>query len=926
MKPKKRSEIEYIIVVIALLIVCYFSIKVGSAITDKEQIVTQYQAENQTNINEGEILLNCIAEKINEQKFNFPYKDMNVWKAVGVGIFFWAIFSINYFSSQKNYIAGKEYGTAKWASKKDILDLYAENIMKQEIKQAKQVTNLIGRWKAEKKAYKECYRNSNRLKQEKMQALNKWKVNELKYANLKERKAIMATYKEEKEKIDDFCNIFFIESYAVAWEPYNIEKHYKEELSNLELKYHQGIVIDSEKEYQKQKDQLEEYKEDQLEHFYSGKARVEKIKEKYKDADAIFTATEKISIYNYVLNNNTLILGGSGSGKTRGFVIPNILQAHSSFIVTDPKGEILEKTGYFLKEVKGYKIRVLNLDDKALSDGYNPFVYIHPERDGYEERVLALIETIIVNTDGGEKKSGSDPFWDKAERLFLQALFFFVCTDFEPEYRNMNTVLDLIGKLQIQEERDTKDSELDIYVEGFKERWGEDHIGAQQYDEFRSKAAGKTAKSIVISTVARLAPFRAKSIKRIFSYDSMNLDRIGEEKTAVFVVVPPTDDTFNFIAGMLFTQLFQEIQYCATQLHKHDGQRLPVPVRFILDEFANTCVIPNFLKILAYARSFGVGIVTILQSLDQIKKLYKDDWGVLVDNCNTILYLGSISHTDTLEYVSKLLGKGTFDKRTTGRTKGKSGSSSQNFDVVGRELMDAAEIRKLPKTDCLLIVGGRNPFYSKKYDLKLHKNYIYTSDANSKFSFDYKPEKPKLIYKKEKTQLKIDVNMKQIEQQKEEILKQIEDEIAVKNIIDDQMQLLQDITNNMDYMEPLDFEYDDMEYEEEGIDDEAIAEALANRIKTSMIQIREEVETEIQQQVKISTDIIDIADIGYDVENKQPLSIDIEVDEIDEANINKDCKEELKDISIELDKLLNSNIEINDLTAEIAATVNINDI
>ena len=456
----------------------------------------------------------------------------------------------------------------------------------------------------------------------------------------------------------------------------------------------------------------------------------------------LFTQTEHISFYNYILNQNTLILGGSGSGKTRGFVMPNVLQAHSSYVITDPKGEILEKAGYFLSEIKGYKIRVLNLDEKTQSDGYNPFVYIHPERDGYEERVLSLIETIIINTDGGEKKGGSDPFWDKAERLFLQAVFFFTTDGFVAEERNMNTVLALIGMLQIAEEEDDFNSDLDIFARIFAERYGADHIGVQQYREFREKASGKTAKSIVISAVARLAPFRTKAVRRIFSYDTMNLDRVGEEKTAIFVIVPPTDTTFNFIAGMLFTQLFQELQYCATQVHKHDGQRLPVPCRFILDEFANTCTIPNFVKILAYARSFGIGITPILQSLEQIKNMYKDEWGVIVDNCNTLLYLGSITHMDTLEYMSKLLGKGTFDKKTTGRTRGRSGSSSQNFDVIGRELMDSAEIRKLPKKNCLFIVGGRNPFYSEKYNYESHPNYRFTSDANKKFSYHYVPEQP----------------------------------------------------------------------------------------------------------------------------------------------------------------------------------------
>jgi len=303
----------------------------------------------------------------------------------------------------------------------------------------------------------------------------------------------------------------------------------------------------------------------------------------------------------------------------------------------------------------------------------------------------------------------------------------------------MNTVLELIGMLKIEEDEDNYDSDLDYFVEIFEREHGSDHIGVQQYREFRSKASGKTAKSIVISAVARLAPFRTAAIRQIFENDTLHLDRIGEEKTALFVVVPPTDNTFNFIAGMMFTQLFQELQYCATQVHKHEGQRLPVPCRFILDEFANTCTIPNFVKILAYARSFGIGIVPILQSLEQIKNMYKDEWGVIVDNCNSLLYLGSISHMDTLEYMSKLIGKATFDKRTTGRTRGRQGSSSQNFDVIGRELMDVSEIRKLPKEHCLLIIGGKDAFYSEKYDYTSHPNYRYTSDANPSYSYEFTP-------------------------------------------------------------------------------------------------------------------------------------------------------------------------------------------
>ena len=472
------------------------------------------------------------------------------------------------------------------------------------------------------------------------------------------------------------------------------------------------------------------------------KKRIVAVKKKYKDSDILLTKTEKFSLYNREINNNTVIIGGSGSGKTRSYVLPNILQAHSSYIITDPKGEIFHKAAFFLERVKHYKICVLNLDVMGMSDGYNPFHYIHMEREGWEERVLALIETLIINTDGGEKKHSSDPFWEKAERLFLQSLFFAVLQDYKPEDQTMNTVLKLMGDLQLEDDNDSKSSKLDQFFEEFAEKYTPEHIAVQQFREFRDKASGRTAKSIVISASARLSPFRISEVRRIFSYDNMRLDRVGEEKTAIFVIVPPTNKTFSFVAGMLFTQLFQELNNCALNVHKREGQQLPVPCRFIFDEFATTCVIPNFVQILAYARSLGIGITTILQSLEQIKKMYKDEWGVIVDNSNTLLYLGSVSHVETLEYLSKSLGKATFDKKDYSRSRGKHGSSTTANNRIGRELMMPDEIRNITKAACLLFVGGKSPFYSQKINFKQHKNYKYTSEADEKHIIDYLPKKP----------------------------------------------------------------------------------------------------------------------------------------------------------------------------------------
>lgn len=739
MKPKKQSSANLVIYGLCLIFVLYIALHGAIVYVDIERLIEAGEIlESQQVL----IFMDLLSERLAVAPLSFKFtKYTKDWLTYGG--FGWLIVVLAIESNKKNYIQGKTYGTARWGTKADIQDLFASNLEAEEIKRAKRTRTPLGRWLVRSGLYKQCENDGQEILKARLNSLQ-----EREEARKLDGTADKTLYKEQQAQIKKEVKEEVALAKRQAWYPDQLKLDLKAQLKEID----ESQLYSEEEKANKRKDAKEAY-DKKLHDFYNNAKRIAKIKAKYKDADMHFTRTERISFYNWKLNQNTLILGGSGSGKTRGFVMPNVLQAHSSYIITDPKGEILEKAGYFLEKIKGYKIRVLNLDEKAQSDGYNPFVYIHADRAGYEERVMSLIEAIIINTDGGEKKGGSDPFWDKAERLFLQAIFFFTTDGFVEAERNMTTVFKLIGMLEIAEEEDTRNSDLDIFARIFEAEHGEDHIGVQQYKEFRSKASGKTAKSIVISAIARLAPFRTSEVRRIFSYDTMLLDRVGEEKTAIFVVVPPTDSSFNFIAGMLFTQLFQELQYCATQVHKHDGQRLPVPCRFILDEFANTCTIPNFVKILAYARSFGIGIVPILQSLEQIKNMYKDEWGVIVDNCNTLLYLGSITHMDTLEYMSKLLGKGTFDKRTTGLTKGTQSSSNQNFDEVGRELMMPDEIRQMPKEDCLFIVGGRPGFYSKKYEYKEHPNYRFTSDANSEYSYHYTPAPNPALEKgdKEKT-------------------------------------------------------------------------------------------------------------------------------------------------------------------------------
>lgn len=732
MKPKKKSSIGPILYAICFFLILYFALH-GAAVyeTVADMYASGEIARNQQIIT----FLNLFSIRVEDVSLTFTFNQYTKqWLLYGLCA--WMVIVILIESSKKNFIHGQEYGTDRFGTKADIQDLLASSIEKEEIKKAKRVRTPIGRLSVRLSRYKQCEREGQAIQKVKLENLK-----EEEEARKRRGEADRKLYKEQQAKVKQEVKETVALSKRQAWEPDQFKLDYESRLEEIE----KSVVLSPE-DKEKHREITKKAYENKLRDFYSGKDRIAKIRAKYKDADMLLTKTESISFYNWKVNQNILIMGGSGSGKSTCFALPNLLQAHSSFICTDPKGELLEKVGYFLSEIKGYKIKVLNLNSKKDSDGFNPFVYIHPDRDGYEERVLTLIETLIVNTEGENQKS-NDPFWPMAERLFLQSIFFFTVDGFVPEERNFNTVLKLIAMLEIGEEEDNKDSDLDVFVSIFAERFGDDHIGVEQYREFRSKASGKTAKSIVISAVARLSAFRAKEVRRIFSYDSLELDRVGEEKMAIFVVVPPTDDTFNFVAGMFFTTLFQELEYCATQVHKHEGQRLPVPCRFILDEFATTCVIPKFTRIIAYARSFGIGIVPIIQSLEQLKAKYEKEWGVIMDNCNTTLFLGKIQHNETLKYMSELTGKGTFDKRTTGLTRGSHGSSSKNEDVVGRELMMPGEIRTMKDQECLLVVGGRPVFRSEKNHFSNHPNYQFTSDANKKYAFDIAEYRKKLAQK-----------------------------------------------------------------------------------------------------------------------------------------------------------------------------------
>ena len=731
MKPKKESTIQYVLYAALLVVILYFAFHFAYC-----KAYTDVLISNGTINAKDEIrtIFKLLGQKLSNDPFGFIWTEEFTFNYLLYGFVGWLIVVAAIENSKKNYIHGKEYGTARWGKLSDIKMLFADNIAKKEIQDLAKRRNKFQRYFLKDKIIKHWKSEGNRIQK---LLIEDAEIQRFKLADDEAKGVDISNYPKPKTNDEIKAEVAGIVDANIKneWKPLLYEEEYKNRIKDIES----SPFYSNDDERKVQRDKAKKEFVDKCNGFYNDKNEELRIKAKYHNMDMLLTKTERISFLNFQsINMNTLIVGGSGTGKTRGYVMPNLLQAHSSYVFTDPKGEIMEKGGYFLEHEKKYKVRALDLVDKSKSACFNPIIYLHPERPGYEERVIALVETIMVNTDGGEKKDTPDPFWPKAERMFLQSLIYAIPKAFTEEYQTFKTLLDLIAMLEIKDSsREDFNSDLDIFFRKYKDKYGED-FAYRTYAEFRKKAPDKTGNSVLMSILARMQPFRGSEIQRILSADDMHLDRIGEEKTAIFIIVPPTDKTFSFVSGMLFTTMFQEIQYCASVVHRHEGQRLPVPVRLILDEFANTCVVPNFVQLLAYARSFGVGMTIILQSLEQIKKIYEKEWGVIIDNCSSMLYLGGIKHMDTLNYFRDLLGKGTFDKKTTGRTRGRQGSSSTNEDVVGRGLFESDELYAEMKSDeCILFVSGRRPFYSKKYKYEEHPNYRFTSDGDSKFSYEH---------------------------------------------------------------------------------------------------------------------------------------------------------------------------------------------
>ena len=442
--------------------------------------------------------------------------------------------------------------------------------------------------------------------------------------------------------------------------------------------------------------------------------------------------------YKHKRNLNVLVVGGSGAGKSRTYAIPNIMQCNCSMVITDPKAELLRKTGGVL-ERNGYEVRVFDLINPETSWCYNPFAYVRDDKD-----VLKLINNLIRNTTPKGAQS-SDPFWEKSETALLQALMLYLLHEAPPEEQNFPMIMEMLGSAQVKEDDEDYQSPLDILFERLEMRDPES-IAVKQYATYK-QAAGKTAKSILISVGVRLAAFNLKQIANLTCTDELDLYSIGEKKVALFCCIPDADTSMNYLVGMIYSNLFQTLYYVADRKY---GGRLPIPVHCIMDEWPNVALPDDFDKILATMRSRGISCSIIIQNIAQMKALFKDSYESLIGNCDEFLYLGG-NEKEGHKYVSELLGKETLDINTYGQTKGRSGSYSVNYQQTGRELLTPDEIRLLDNRKAILFIRGERPIMDDKYDLKKHVNFRYTEDGGAS-PYDY--AKTPLAH----DDLKIDIN------------------------------------------------------------------------------------------------------------------------------------------------------------------------
>lgn len=456
------------------------------------------------------------------------------------------------------------------------------------------------------------------------------------------------------------------------------------------------------------------------------------VEEEKLSISSIAEKNKKVQKIQAMLNLNMLILGGSGTGKSRFIVKPNIMQCNTSFVVTDPSGELIQSCGKMLERM-GYEIKVFNIDNMEYSCNYNPFHYINDTDGNYDENaVIKMINTFMVNTKG--EGQGGDPFWEDCTRLLLSSICFLLVETAPEEERNFSGVLDLVHKAKVIEGKEEEKSELDLMFDKRREA-APNALSIQYYDEFK-QAAGKTMQSILISTTTRLQCFKLAKIRNLTCIDNIGLDTLGDKKTALFIIIPSTDSTYNFLAAMMYSQLFDSLYRVA--ISKYHG-RLPVHVRFICDEFANTGKIPEFEKILATCRKFEISVQVILQNLSQLKRLYEKSWEEIPGNCDTTIFLGGKDQTNN-EYIMKELGKETIDTMNVNKTKSKQGSTSYNDGILGRELMQLDELATMPNNECLVLIRGMRPFRTDKFDLVNHPRYSMLDEADKQHNTYYLSE------------------------------------------------------------------------------------------------------------------------------------------------------------------------------------------
>lgn len=470
---------------------------------------------------------------------------------------------------------------------------------------------------------------------------------------------------------------------------------------------------------------------------------IEPYIDKKFENNVLLTQTERLTMNNrpknpkYARNKNVLVIGGSGSGKTRFFVKPNLMQMHSSYVVTDPKGTLVLECGKML-ERNGYKIKILNTINFKKSMRYNPFAYLKSEKD-----ILKLVQTIIANTKGEGEKSTED-FWVKAEKLYYTALIGYIWYEAPKEEQNFTTLLAMIDASEVREEDENFKNAVDYMFEAL-EKEKPNHFAVKQYKKYKL-AAGKTAKSILISCGARLAPFDIQELRDLMKEDELELDTLGEKKTALFVIISDTDDTFNFVVSIMYSQLFNLL---CDKADDEYGGRLPVHVRCLLDEFANIGLIPKFEKLIATIRSREISACIILQAQSQLKSIYKDNADTIVGNCDSTLFLGGKERT-TLKELSESLGKETIDLYNTSETRSNQKSFGLNYQKTGKELMSQDEITVMDGGKCIYQLRGVRPFLSDKFDITKHKNYKFLEDYDKRNIFDIE----KYLQRKDEVKLK----------------------------------------------------------------------------------------------------------------------------------------------------------------------------